>query len=144
MNVEKLAWIRSKIDTIHDFGDLNTPSLVANPVPQGLVFKPLSVATIAGTISAADRRLLQNEGAYKSLLQNLEKGQFFDVLACIQNLATTPNLSQDGVAKLNNAITTTQETELDPNWQAQILATPAELNGFPPVTLQEWEEANEF
>jgi hypothetical protein len=143
MDAQKLAWIRSKIGIIHDFGDLNTLNLVANPVPQGLVLKPLSVAAIAGTISASDRRLLQNEGAYKSLLQNLEKGQFLDVLACIQNLATTPNLSEDGITKLNNAIVTAQETELDPNWQPQILATPAELAGFSPVTLQEWEEANE-
>lgn len=138
----KLEWIQSQIaDGVTDFGALNTPELVANPVPQGTVPKPLPIIEVATTLNASDRRILMNEYAYHSMIINIDKGDLSSTQADIQNLVTTPGISQSAINILNAALLATTETIPDPNWQVQVYLTPAQQAGFSPVTVQEWMEA---
>ncbi len=120
---------------------LNTPSLVNNPTERGTVPKPLSILEIASDLVANDRRLLQNQGSYNSLITNINKGDLLSIQADIQNLATTPQLSTEGVTVLNEALAASAETIPDPNWQAQLMLSPAQVAGFGTILTSEVVEA---
>ena len=143
----KQQWIKSQYESSPEkniplfTSSLNTQTLVANPVPQGDVPKPLSFISIASQLAPNDRRILQNEGAYHSLLTNMEKGDLPAIQVDLQNLVTTPNISNAAITVLNNALAEATLTIPDPNWQAQILANPAELAGYAPVLINEVIEA---
>lgn len=139
----KLEWIQQQIaQGVTNFSVLNTPELVANPVPQGQVPKPVSILEFAANLSPNDRRLLQNEYAYRSLLTNINKGDLSSIQADLQNLTTTPSISQDAITILNSTLTATTETMPDPNWQSNVYLSPAQQAGFDVVSLQDWIEAN--
>ena len=141
--MSKAQWIRDQYALSPEkniplfASSLNTQSLVPNPIAQGQIPKPLSFAAIASQLAPNDRRILQNEGAYHSLLANVEKGDLPAIQADLQNLVTTPNISTAAVTVLNNTLAESTQTILDPNWQAQIMASPAELAGFAPVLVDE-------
>ena len=143
----KFEWIRARYNTSPEkniplfTSILNTQSLVANPVPRATVPKPISILQVASNLSANDRRLLQNEGAYSSLIENVNKGDLMSAQADIQNLATTPQISPAAIATLQTALEATTQTEPDPNWQSQIMASPAELAGYGVIYRNEVEEA---
>ena len=147
----KLDWIRSKIGTVANFGDLNTPNLVPNPTPQGKIPKAVNLTVIVAGISDADVLTLNTEYSpiVAALIENINKGAIADVANLVRGLMASA-LSQDAKDVISTNFQSiaasyqnpSQYGDLDPNWQSQILATPAELAGFSPVTLQEWEEAN--
>ena len=142
----KQQWIRTRYNASAEknialfTSVLNTQSLVTNPVTRALTPKPISILQVASTLSANDRRLLQNEGAYSSLIKNIEKGDILSAQADIQNLATTPQISSAAITVLQGALQATTQTELDPNWQAQIMASPAELAGHGVIYCDEIEQ----
>lgn len=141
--MSKAQWIRDQYALSPEkniplfASSLNAQSLVPNPIAQGQIPKPLSFTAIASQLAPNDRRILQNEGAYHSLLTNVQKGDLPAIQADLQNLATTPNISEAAITVLNNALAESTQTILNPSWQAQIMASPAELAGFAPVLVDE-------
>ena len=143
----KRDWIRAQYATftpqnIPSFTSaMNTQSLVTNPAPQLNVPKRISILEVAANLLPNDRRLLQNEGAYKSLIDNVAKGDLLSAQADIQNLATTPQISPAAIAILQGALQATTQTEPDPSRPAQILASPAQLAGHGIIFCDEVVEA---
>ncbi len=141
----KAEWIRANYDVKLPIPEwvsfANTEQLVDNPAPQGEVPKPLSILAFAANLAPNDRRLLQNEGAYKSLLANVDKGDILSTQADLQNLATTPQISQAAIDILNTALYESTLTIADPNWQSQVLLSPAQQAGFDAVLVDEVVEA---
>ena len=119
----------------------NRESMVTNPAPLTNVPKPISILAVARNLLANDRRLLQNEGAYKSLIDNVAKGDLISAQADIQNLATTPQISPAAIAILQGALAATTLTEPDPNRPAQIMISPAQLAGHGIIFCDEVVEA---
>ncbi len=141
----KTEWIRANYDSQMPIPEwvsfANTAQLVANPTPQGGVPKPLSIIEFGVDLTPNDRRILQNEYAYRSLLTNINKGDLQSVQADLQNLATTPQISPEAIAILNTALAESTMTIPDPNWQSQVLLSPAQQAGFDAVLVNEVEEA---
>jgi len=141
--MSKTQWIRDQYalspeKNIPSFASsLNTQSLVPNPVPQGTVPKSIDMIEVAAQISPNDCRLLLAEGAYQSLLTNIDKGNLPASQLALQALITTPGLSPSTVTLLTQVLTESTQTIPDPNWQAQIYASPAELAGYAPVLTDE-------
>jgi hypothetical protein len=142
MNPQKIAWIKSQIGAVSNFGDFNTPNWVTNPEPRKDVIRSGAIFTFADNLLPNDRRILMNEGAYQALLTNFSQNSIPDVVNCLESLLTTTGLSANAITKLESLLANApNDLEPDPNWKAQILATPAQLAGFDPVSIQEWEEA---
>ncbi len=143
----KAEWIRENYDpelSIREWVSFaNTPTLVNNPNLQGEVPKPLSFIEFASNLTPNDRRILQNESAYQSLLVNFNKGDLPAIQADLQNLTTTPSISQDAINVLDTAIYESTMTIPDPNWETQVMLSPAQLAGFDVVLVDEVEEALE-
>ncbi len=113
----KQQWIKSQaqylnITNPNDLWShlLTTQVEVENTSPEATIPKPLSILEFAASLDPNDRRLMQNEGAYQSLITNINKGDLPSAQADIQNLITTPQLSQDAIGVLNAALIATTET----------------------------------
>ena len=78
---------------------------------------------------------------YGLAIKNINKGDLLSAQADIQNLITTPQISPAAIAVLQTALQSTAQTELDPNWQPQIMASPAELAGYGLIYSNEVEQA---
>ena len=141
----KTEWIRANYDTKLSIPEwvsfANTAQLVSNPSSQGQVPKSLSVIEFATNLSPNDRRLMQNEGANNSLIANINKGNLSTIQIDLQNLVTTPQISPEAINILNAALIATTKTIPDPNWQAQVLLSPAQQVGFDVVYVDEVVEA---
>lgn len=141
--MSKSQWIRDQYELSTEkniplfTSTLNTQSLVTNPVPQGTVPKSIDMNEVAAQISPNDCRLLLAESAYQSLLTNIDKGNLPASQLALQALITTPGLSPSTVTLLTQVLTESTQTIPDPNWQAQIYASPAELAGYAPVLTDE-------
>ena len=143
----KQLWIRTQYATFTPqnvalfAAAMNRQSMVTNPAPLTNVAKPISILAVATNLLANDRRLLQNEGAYESLIKNVAKGDLISAQADIQNLTTTPSISPAAIAILQGALEATTLTEPDPNRPPLILASPAELAGHGLILCDEVVEA---
>ena len=143
----KQLWIRAQYATFIPqnvalfTAAMNRQSQVTNPAPITNVPKPISILAVATNLLANDRRLLQNEGAYKSLIDNVAKGDLISAQADIQNLTTTPQISPAAIAILQGALAATMLTEPDPNRPPLILASPAQLAGYGLILCDEVVEA---
>ena len=138
MNAQKLAWIQSKIGTVNNFGDLNTPNWVANPVPQSTIPKPIVLAEAMALMIPSEAYAVSESEAYKRILDAISQGRLdwvADNLAVLHGAGVLSDATMQSLGGL-------MQQTITVNNPAQILATPAELAGFSPVTLQEWEEAN--
>ena len=141
----KRDWIRAQYATFTPqnvalfTSAMNTQTMVTNPSPLTNVPKPISILAVAENLLPNDRRLLQNEGAYKSLIDNVVKGDLISAQADIQNLATTPQISPAAIAILQGALAASTLTEPDPNRPPLILASPAQLAGHGLILCDEVE-----
>ena len=118
---------------------LNTQSLVANPVPRAKVPKSVNLTQIVNGLPSADVLMLntQYSSVVTSLIVNIDKGAIADVANLIRGLMAS-NLSQAAKDSINTefqAIAASYQDpatfgDLDPNWESQILASPAQLAGY--------------
>ena len=147
MTTQKRQWIefQSQALSITNPNDLwshltTTSVEVENTDPRDDVPKPLSILEVAQSITPNDRRLLMGF-AYQSLLTNINKGDMLSVAADIQNLATTPEITQATIDTLNAILTAPPQTEPDPNWKPTKLVLMYVAAGFTELTLGEVVEA---
>ena len=152
----KQQWIRTRYNASTEknialfTSVLNTQSLVTNPVPRAKVSKSVNLTEIVNGISSADVLLLntQYSSVVSALIENINKGAIADVANLIRGLMAS-NLSQAAKDSINTgfqAIAASYQDPaaygvLDPNWQAQIMASPAELAEHGVIYCDEVENA---
>lgn len=119
------------------WGYLNDLVEIDNPVAQGQVSISIPIIEIGASLLANDRRLLQNEGAYKSLFINIDKNDLLSVGADIENLITTPGISQGAVNVLNAVLVSAGNTQPDPNWSSKVWVKRCVAAGFDLVSYED-------
>ena len=129
---------------------LNTESLAANPVPRAKVPKSVNLTQIVNALPSADVLLLntQYSPVVAALIENINKGAIADVANLIRGLMAS-NLSQAAKDSINTefqAIAASYQDPatygvFDPDWQGQILASPAKLAGYGVIQANDIVEA---
>jgi hypothetical protein len=129
---------------------LNTPSLVNNPTSQGKIPKQANLTLIINSLADADVLVLNTKYAaiVSAIIENINKGQIADVANLIRSLSAS-ELSQSAKTVINEsfqAIAASYQDpatygDLDPNWQAQLMLSPAQVAGFGTILTSEVVEA---
>ena len=129
---------------------LNTRSLVSNPVPRAKIPKSVNLTQIVNGIPSADVLLLntQYSPVVTALIENINKSAIADVANLIRGLMAS-NLSQAAKDSINTEFQTIAASyqdpvthgDLDPNWQSQIMSSPAELAGYGVIQVNDIDEA---
>lgn len=127
----KTAWIKSQLlanETPSDAASrLNTQTTVPNPAPQSQVSKPIDLVMLAGAIPAIERFKVLSNPIWDRITTALQTGDIQTVGSHMEALLAGSLISPATVAIVTPLL---QQTELDPSWQATILASPAQLTGF--------------
>lgn len=90
---------------------------VANPVPQGTIFTPFTLASLAASISASSRSNLKSFAALDSLIADINANNIANCLAWWTVLAGMAVITS---AEATALTATVQATELNPAWPAQV------------------------
>jgi hypothetical protein len=116
---------------------LNDKVSVDNPTPIGQVSVVTTLEEVSAVVTDTEVYEIGETEAYKRILDALEKGNVDWIAGNLLALKRGRKLSQqsyDAILKL------LQRTELDPNYQEQILITPAELAGYEAILVSDVEE----
>lgn len=140
----KIDWIKSEIiieDSIQDtVSRLNTPVQIDNPEPQGQVKKPIDLVALREGIPDAEAFAVLETRTWDRILDSIDKGNWVSVSQHTRALLAGGKISPDTVVKLQPLLAATIP---DPDWQARITISPAELAGFVEgVTIDEVTEAS--
>lgn len=118
-------------------GKLNEKTLVNNPKPQGTVPVLPTLEEALGIVTPEEQFAIAETWTYDRLLSSINQQRWDLVAANLEILKNGGLLSEDSHKKL---ITLLQKTQPDPNYQAQVWLSPAELYGFGVVLVNEVEE----
>ena len=129
---------------------LNTQSLAANPIPRATVPRVVNFTEIVNSISSTDLLIFYKDYAaiVEAIIENIAKNSLADVANLLRALSTS-SLSQQTKDYMNSKFQEIAASYqdpvthgvLDPNWQPQIMASPAELAGYGLIYRNEIEEA---
>ena len=117
---------------------LNTQSMVANPVPRGTVPKQITIEQAFALVPNVEAFPISETRTYDRLLDAFQRGRMDWVQDNITTLVNGGKMTLPTAQALGGLMA---QTELDPNWQAQILASSAELAGYGLIYCNEVEEA---
>ena len=132
----KIDWIKTQIPLVDNFGDLNTPSWVANPVPTSVVPKPIVLAEAMALMTPQEAYAVAESHTYDRILDALNQGRL-DWVADNLSVLHGANVISDATMQALGGLMKETITIQNP----QIFKTPAELAGYDAVSLQEWNEA---
>jgi hypothetical protein len=139
----KQQWLLSQIEKFPQLSArqiasyLNDKQLIDNPTPIGQVSVVTTLEEVSAVVTDAEVYEIGETEAYKRILNALEKDNVNWIVGNLIILNRGGKLSKasyDAILKL------LQRTELDPNYQAQILITPAQLAGYDFVLVSDVEE----
>jgi hypothetical protein len=116
---------------------LNDKVLVNNPVPIGQVPVTTTIKEVMDVIADDEVLLIGESPLYDKILDARNQGRFDWVIDNLNALKRGGKLSQ---GSFDAIIALLQRTELDPNYQAQILISPAELAGYGAILVSDVEE----
>ena len=129
---------------------LNTQSLAANPMARATVPRVVNFTEIVNSISSTDLLVFYKDYAaiVEAIIENIAKNSLADVANLLRALSTS-SLSQQTKDYMNSKFQEIAASYqdpvthgvLDPNWQPQIMASPAELAGYGLIYRNEIEEA---
>ena len=140
----KLEWIKAQYTASQEkdistfTSALNTQSLVSNPVPQGIVPKAITINEAFSIVPDAEAFEISETRTYDRLLDAFNHGRMDWVQDNIKTLIAGNKMT---VATANALGALMAQTEPDPNWQAQVLLSPAQQAGFDVVYVDEVVEA---
>lgn len=117
---------------------LNTKALVPNPVPQPTVPKAFTIEQAFAVVPDAEAFAISETRTYERLLDAFNQGRMDWVQDNIKTLIAGGKLTLPTAQAIGALMA---QTKLDPSWQAQIMASPAELAGFGMVYVNEVEES---
>lgn len=117
---------------------LNTQSWVSNPVPRATVPKQITIEQAFALVPNVETFPISETRTYSRLLEAFQQGRIDWVQ---DNITTLVNGGKMTLSTAQALGTLMAETELDPNWQAQILASPAQLAGYGVIQVNDIDEA---
>jgi hypothetical protein len=139
----KQQWLLSQIAQFPELSAreltsyLNDKVLVNNPVPIGQVPVTTTIKEVMDVIADDEVLLIGESPLYDKILDARNQGRFDWVIDNLNALKRGGKLSQ---GSFDAIIALLQRTELDPDYQAQILISPAELAGYGAILVSDVEE----
>ena len=139
----KQQWLLSQIAQFPELSAreltsyLNDKVLVNNPVPIGQVPVTTTLEEVSDVVTDDEVLLIGESPLYDKILDARNQGRFDWVIDNLNALKRGGKLSQ---GSFDAIIALLQRTELDPNYQAQILISPAELAGYGAILVSDVEE----
>jgi hypothetical protein len=116
---------------------LNDKVLVNNPQPQQQVPVITTLEEVSDKVTDTEVFAIGETEAYKRILDAINQNRPDWIVGNLTTLKRGGKLSQESYDAI---LVLLQRTELDPNYQAQILISPAELAGFGVILVSEVEE----
>jgi hypothetical protein len=116
---------------------LNDKVLVDNPTPIGDVPVTTTLEEVSAKVTDTEVFAIGETEAYKRILDAINQNRFDWIVGNLTTLNRGGKLSQ---VSFDAILVLLQRTESDPNYQEQILISPAELAGYGIILVNEVEE----
>ena len=116
---------------------LNDKVLVDNPTPIGQVPVVPTLEEVSDKVTDTEVFVIGETEAYKRILDALNQNRPDWIVGNLTTLKRGLKLSQESYDAI---LVLLQRTELDPNYQEQILISPAELAGYGVILVSDVEE----
>ena len=116
---------------------LNDKVLVDNPTPIGQVPVVPTLEEVSAKVADNEVFVIGETEAYKRILDALNQNRPDWIVGNLTTLKRGLKLSQESYDAI---LVLLQSTELDPNYQEQILISPAELAGYGVILVSDVEE----
>jgi hypothetical protein len=116
---------------------LNDKVLVDNPTPIGQVPVVPTLEEVSSKVADNEVFVIGETEAYKRILDALNQNRPDWIVGNLTTLKRGLKLSQESY---DTILVLLQRTELDPNYQEQILISPAELAGYGLILVSDVEE----
>ena len=116
---------------------LNDKQLINNPTPIGQVPVVPTLEEVSVKVADNEVFVIGETEAYKRILDALNQNRPDWIVGNLTTLKRGGKLSQESY---DTILVLLQRTELDPNYQEQILISPAELAGYGVILVSDVEE----
>ena len=139
----KQEWLLSQIEQFPELSPreltsyLNDKVLVDNPVPIGQVSVTTTLEEVSAVVTDAEVLALAESPVYLRILDAITQNRPDWIVGNLTTLKRGGKLSQESYDAI---LVLLQRTQLDPNYQAQILVSPAELAGYGAILVSDVEE----
>jgi hypothetical protein len=141
--MNKQEWLLSQIALFPNLSArelasyLNDKQLINNPTPIGQVPVVPTLEEVSVKVADNEVFVIGETEAYKRILDALNQNRTDWIVGNLTTLKRGLKLSQESY---DTILVLLQRTELDPNYQEQILISPAELAGFGVILVSDLEE----
>jgi hypothetical protein len=139
----KQQWLLSQIEQFPELSPreltsyLNDKVLVDNPVPIGQVSVVPTVEEVSTIVTDSEVLAIAESPVYLRILDAITQNRPDWIVGNLTTLKRGGKLTQ---ASFDAILVLLQRTELDPNYQAQVLISPAELAGYGVILVGDVEE----
>jgi hypothetical protein len=139
----KQQWLLSQIEQFPELSPreltsyLNDKVLVDNPVPIGQVSVTTTLEEVSTVVADNEVLAIAESPIYDKILDAINQNRPDWIVGNLNTLKRGGKLSQ---ASYDAILVLLQRTELDPNYQAQVLISPAELAGYGAILVSDVEE----
>ena len=140
----KSEWIREQYNASTEknialfTSALNTQTLVANPAARVTVPKQITIEQAFILVPNVETFPISETRTYDRLLDAFQRGRMDWVQDNITTLVNGGKMTLPTAQALGTLIA---QTELDPNWEPQIIASPAQLAGYGLIQVNDIEMA---
>ena len=141
--MNKQEWLLSQIALFPNLSArelasyLNDKQLINNPTPIGQVPVVPTLEEVSAKVADNEVFVIGETEAYKRILDALNQNRPDWIVGNLTTLKRGLKLSQESYDAI---LVLLQTTELDPNYQEQILISPAELAGYGVILVSDVEE----
>ena len=141
--MNKQEWLLSQIALFSNLSArelasyLNDKQLINNPTPIGQVPVVPTLEEVSAKVADNEVFVIGETEAYKRILDALNQNRPDWIVNNLTTLKRGGKLSQESYDAI---LVLLQTTELDPNYQEQILISPAELAGYGLILVSDVEE----
>ncbi len=141
--MNKQEWLLIQIEQFSELSarelasKLNDKILVDNPQPQQQVPVVTTLEEVSSKVTDAEILAIAESPIYGRILDAINQNKPHWIIGNLTTLRRGGKLSQ---VSFDAILVLLQRTELDPNYQAQILISPAELAGFGVILVSDVED----
>jgi hypothetical protein len=141
--MNKQEWLLNQITQFSELSArelasyLNDKQLINNPTPIGQVPVVPTLEEVSVKVADNEVFVIGETEAYKRILDALNQNRPDWIVGNLTTLKRGLKLSQESYDAI---LVLLQTTELDPNYQEQILISPAELAGYGVILVSDVEE----
>ena len=141
--MNKQQWLLSQIAQFPELSareltsKLNDKVLVDNPLPQQQILLQPTLEEVLAIVKEEEKFPISETKTYDRILSAISQGRIDWIVVGLATLKAGKLLSEDSYNKLIQLL---QQTQPDPNYQAQVSLSAAELAGYGIVLVNEVEE----